>query len=154
MKIRSLIASALRSVILLALLSGCSFARSVLGVDPALIDTTNKGLAVVAVEIAATADLTKTLLEADAITPAQAAKARDVLQDALDGVKAAQAQIAESGDPILANSALNKAQSAVELVRALIIGRPQSSLRIGKGNRHADRYYDYHQRLFGVDALA
>lgn len=107
----------------LLFLPGCAL----LGFDRNL-ETPAQKLGLAAVEIEAIATLATNLHGEGVITSAQALAAADILQSALDGVKAASERLA-SGDASATASALDGATRAVDLVLRIIATkqeRPQS----------------------------
>lgn len=102
-------------------LAGCaSLSERIFGVPADRIDTANKAMLAAAVQIESIADLTTGLLRAGTINADQAARVRDKLQPALDGVRTAQEAVAQSGDPSQAESAINAARSAIEIALSLL----------------------------------
>lgn len=100
-------------------LAGCGHIAN-LGIDPARLDTANRQLAAYAGEITALADLGTDLVERGVISPDQGLRVADHLENALDLATAAQAQLAETGDPQAAERTIEQIARSIDLALGLL----------------------------------
>lgn len=101
------------------LLAGCGHFAN-LGIDSERLDTINKQFVAYAGEITALAMLGEELVARNVITSAQGLKAAGYLQEALDLVEVAHAEAILSGDPLAAETTLEKVQRSVTLALGIL----------------------------------
>lgn len=91
-----------------------------LGIDSERLDTANKQLAAYSGEISALAQFGERLVVTGVITQEQAIRAADHLDEALETIRVAQAQITATGDPIAAESALDRVRLSIDLALGIL----------------------------------
>ena len=97
-------------------LQGCT----AMGYGDVDIDTTRKAIVVSVAEVRGANLLLQDLIQRRAITSAQAQTAKDSLQDAADGLQVALNLVNLSGDPVTANTHLERARISISVALSLL----------------------------------
>jgi len=100
-------------------LSGCGTFQKLYGFDAAQLDTANKQIAFGLSQVEGFSQLTFNLLLSDTINATQAQRVKSNLDDAFNVLDAARLALLISGDPVAAQTEIEKATRSIQL--ALIV---------------------------------
>lgn len=101
-------------------MSACGMFKGLYGVDAAALDTANKQIAFGLLQVDDIRKLTQNLLVVDVITPGQAQRIKDRLDDAFGALEVARLAVEATGDPVTAENGLQAARVALALALAIL----------------------------------